>query len=220
MGKTDFCGRCGGAALILIAAAMLAAAGGGAAHAAEPQGWYIGAGLGMSDVDLSESLWRDASVTEGSLDTGDVGYQVWGGYRLHPYFAIEGGAIDLGETVFSGRSNGVGTIWNTGVITGRTRVRGMTIQAAAFWPARGRLQAYAKGGMLFWSTAAIYDSTINDINRFNDNGGTPTGALGVQWRAWRGWWLRGEYQYVNVTFSGRQTVNASLATLGVMHYLP
>lgn len=90
MGKTDFCGRCGGAALILIAAAMLAAAGGGAAHAAEPQGWYIGAGLGMSDVDLSESLWRDASVTEGSLDTGDVGYQVWGGYRLHPYFAIEG----------------------------------------------------------------------------------------------------------------------------------
>lgn len=214
----DHCVRRGGAALVCIAATMLAA--GAVAHAAEPEGWYVGAGFGMSEVDLSESLWSDASVTEASLDTGDFGYQVWAGYRLHPYFAIEGGAIDLGETIFRARSSGTGSIWNPGPITGRTRVRGMTIQAAAFWPAQGRLQGYAKGGMLFWSTAAHYDSTINDINRFNDNGGTPTGALGVQWRAWRGWWLRGEYQYMNITFAGRQTVNASLAMLGVMHYLP
>ncbi|MDX9741304.1 MAG: outer membrane beta-barrel protein [Gammaproteobacteria bacterium] len=187
---------------------------------AEERGWYVGAAVGMSEVDVSESLWRDASVTEASLDAGDFGYQAWGGYRLHPHFAIEGGLIDLGEAIFSGRSSGDGSIWELGPIEGRARVRGMTVQAAAFWPARGRLQAYAKGGILLWSTSASYSATINDINRFNDNGGTPTGGLGVQWRAWRGWWLRGEWQYLNVTFAGRQSVNASLASIGVLHYLP
>lgn len=188
--------------------------------AAQEQGWYVGAAVGVSEVDISESFWRDASVSNSSLDTGDFGYQAWGGYRLHPNFAIEGGVIDLGETVFRGRSDGVGSIWNPGPVEGRTRVRGMIVQAAVLWPGHGRLQAYAKGGMLFWSTSATYDSTINDINHFNDNGGTPTGGLGVQWRAWRGWWLRGEWQYANVTISSRQTVNASLASIGVMYYLP
>jgi hypothetical protein len=188
--------------------------------AAEEQGWYVGASFGVSEVDLSESFWRDDLVSDTSLDTGDFGYQVWGGYRLHPNFAIEGGLIDFGETLFRGRAaDGEGSIWTPGRIEGRTRARGVAIQAAVLWPARGRLQAYAKGGMLFWSTSATYDSTINDINHFNDNGGSFTGGVGVQWRAWRGWWLRGEWQYATVTFSSRQTVDASLANIGVMHYL-
>src|SRR5699024_9211619 len=65
------------------------------AQAAEPTGWYAGAGVGQSMVD------------EWFADDEDVGFQVFGGYQFTPYFGLEGAYTNFGEVDVTG---GVGEV--------------------------------------------------------------------------------------------------------------
>src|SRR6185295_18718862 len=63
------------------------------------RGGYIGANIGMSKADIDEggiaaSLGAGATV---SSDDKSVGYKLYGGYRFHRNFAVEGGFFDLGS---------------------------------------------------------------------------------------------------------------------------
>ena len=45
-------------------------------------GWYVGAGLGLGFEQFSDT---------GGVDIGTgIGFDVWAGYRLFPYLAVEG----------------------------------------------------------------------------------------------------------------------------------
>lgn len=83
---------------ILSAAALLTAF--LAPSAAQAQ-LYLGAGAGQSKFhDLDEV--RAACATVGascSVDDTDTGFKVFAGYRFNDFIALEGGYIDLGESV-------------------------------------------------------------------------------------------------------------------------
>lgn len=192
-----------------------------AAHAQE-EGWYAGAAFGVTDVGVSESLWRDSNlITDVDLDTRGFGWQAYAGYRLHRHFGIEVGAHGYGDTDFSANSTATNSIWNPGALHGRTEVRGMSVALMAIWPGDERpWQYYGKAGMLFFNSAAKYDSTINDVNHANDDGGLPLFALGVQRRMWGRWSARAEWQYTMATIASRQTVDIHFLSLGLMHPLP
>ena len=189
------------------------------AQAQEP-GWYLGGGAGISVTDLDESFWIDNSVTSSGLDKSGIGYNFYGGYRLNRYFALEVGYLRFADTVFTGSSNGQGSIWVQGPIEGRTELQGITLQGVGLWPLfGGGLEFYLKGGMYMWDTLTDYSKTINDIHRFNDDGGSLIGGMGVEMSVWGDWRLRGEMQLTSVIFANRETVPAGIATIGLVHPL-
>lgn len=190
------------------------------AASAQERGWYVGAGAGASVTDLDEDFWRDDSITSSSFDKSGLGFQVYGGYRLHRYVALEVGYLHFANSVYSGASNGRGSIWVEGPIEGRTEIEGMTMQAVGLWPLfDGRFELYLRGGLFMWDTLANYSATINDIHRFNADGSSLIGGVGADMRVWGNWRIRGGMELTSVNFSNRETALAAMATLGMRYPL-
>lgn len=204
-----------------VLVAMVAAYCVGAESASgQEAGWYAGLDAGVSDVGVSADFWLDGDRSSGEVDTVGPMFQLSVGYRWNRYLAAEVTYLRVGETVFRGETDGFNSRWNAGSMEGKTRIEGYHVQAVARWPWGSRFALYAKGGLLFWDTTTLYDSTINDVNRFNDDGVNPIVGAGMDIRLWRDWRLRAEYQYSIVNLEQRNSVDVHLATLGVMHPFP
>ena len=73
------------------------------AMAAEETGWYAGASLGGSSVDIDGDKWASAAVAAGfasataTTDKNDTVYKIFAGYQVNSNFAIEAGYADLGK---------------------------------------------------------------------------------------------------------------------------
>lgn len=192
-----------------------------AAAQSEWAGWYLGLDVGYSDVDLTTNFWIDSDRSTGEIDTQGLGFQVFAGYRLGRHLAIEGGYLRAGETVFRGQTDGFNSRWRAGAMEGVTKIQGFSTQALALWPLwQSRVTLHVRGGLLFWDTTTHYDSTINDINRFNDDGVSPIVGLGADVLLWRKWRLRAGWQYSIVNLEDRFEANMHMATLGVTRFLP
>lgn len=104
---------------------------------------------------------------------------------------------------------------------GLTKIQGFNTQALLLWPlGESGVTLHARGGLLFWDTTTYYDSTINDIDRFNDDGVSPIIGLGADMLLWRKWRLRAGWQYSIVNLEERVEVDMHMATLGVARFLP
>ena len=183
---------------------------------AQEAGWYLGAGAGLSKVDVKQDLWSDNSVSNASLDTSGFAYQVYVGYRLHANFALEISYLQPADTVFKGVSNGSVTLWLPGNIKGETHIGGTALNVLAFWPGNpARMQFYLKGGLLMWDSKINYSATINDLKGFNDRGASPIGGVGIQLRLVKGWDLRAEAIYSTAQLADRENVGMSFAFLGI-----
>ncbi|GGK07785.1 outer membrane beta-barrel protein [Luteimonas terricola] len=133
------------------------------AQAAEPIGFYAGAGVGQSMVD------------EGALDDEDTGYQVFGGYQFHPNWGVEVAYTDFGEVDAAG---------------GLASLEADTVSAVMVGtlPFTDRFSGYAKAGFHSWDA----DARAGGL-RASDDGTDPTYGLGLQYRFTDNVALRGEY---------------------------
>ena len=151
----------------ILAASVLALALGTlalGAQAAEPIGFYAGAGVGQSMVD------------ESFVDDEDVGYQVFGGYQFNPYFGVEAAYTDFGEVDLTG---------NVGNLEADT----WSLVAVGTLPFTDKFSGYAKAGFHSWDA----EVSAPEIGRANDDGTDPTYGLGLQYRFNDTVALRGEY---------------------------
>ncbi len=188
---------------------------------AQEPGWYAGLDAGMTQLDIKESFWSDSSILSSTLENTGSGFHVYGGYRINRYFGLEVGYLHPANTDFVGQSNGVGTIWQVGPVHGITRIDGFMAEGVGFIPSGiSRLNFYLKGGLFFSNTLTVHRATINEIDRFHDDGITLIGGGGIQLRVWREWYLRGETQYTVVPLENKQTLGLSYVTIGVMHPIP
>lgn len=187
---------------------------------AEESGWYAGIGLGASYADLPESFWTDGSITSPDTKNLGPGFEIFGGYRLHRHVALEMTYLRLGNAEFTGDSSGAISIWNAGPVEGRVEIDGILLQGVGLWPvADSTLAFYLKGGLFMWDTVATFDSTINEINRFSDDGVDLIGGVGAEARLWGDWHLRGEIEYTTVTVANREIVPVGFAAIGLMYPL-
>ena len=150
----------------LLAATALAAALGAlsfGAQAAEPVGFYAGAGIGQSMID------------EGVLDEEETGFQVYGGYQLHPNWGFELGYTDFGKAKYGGVAS--------------LEADTVSLVAVGTLPFTDKFSGYAKAGVHSWDA----DAWAADIGRFSDDGTDPTYGLGLQYRFTDTFALRGEY---------------------------
>lgn len=116
---------------ILFAAPTLGA--GMAADGVGTSKFYLGAGIGRANLKDNVKLGDLGDV---SFNDDSTAYKIFGGYRVAPYFGIEGGYRDFGKA-------------DAGPFSVETD--GFDIAAVGFLPV-GPVDLFAKGGVIFWNT--------------------------------------------------------------------
>jgi len=131
------------------------------AFASGEPGFYVGAGLGSSNVSVTD--WNDNDhnndccndnyyYQNGDADTAVSAYV---GYRFMPYVAVEVGYLDSGQPQWN--ENGVyigelGDFYNLSVDL--TKLEAAQVSLLGILPFASIWEAYVRGGAAFWSAEA------------------------------------------------------------------
>lgn len=127
--------------------------------AADDAGWYGGLNVGQSraEIDhpritggLQASGFATTSITD---DDRDVGYKVFGGYRLNRFLAIEGGYFDLGKFSFTANTVPLGTL------SGNIKLKGLNLDAVGILPITERFSAFGRAGVNYAEAKDSFSST-------------------------------------------------------------
>jgi len=139
-----------------------------AAQAAEPIGFYGGAGVGRADFNAR------------AVDDHDTGYQLFGGYQFHPNFGAELAYTDFGKADVGPHRDGVDA-------------NAVSLSLVGTLPFTEKFSGYAKAGVSRWDTSAH----VGPFG-FKDHGTDPTAGVGLQYRFNDKVALRGEYSRFNL----------------------
>jgi OOP family OmpA-OmpF porin len=122
----------------LLAVILGAAAFG--AQAAEPSGFYLGAGAGQAMID------------DGALDDEDTAFSAFAGYDFNRYFGLEAGYADLGKTEPLGSAGP------------ELEADAAYLVAVGTVPFTERFSGYAKAGYSDWSVDTSIPGLDDDGN--------------------------------------------------------
>lgn len=143
--------------------ALVAALVGGAALPALAEGLYVGGSVAKPD-------WNANSINGVSGDSSGTGLKVYGGWQLHPNFAVEASAFRLGR--LSGSN-------------GDAKADGVGVDAVGMLPFATDWTALAKLGVASVKTRAGGD---------DDRSTVPKVGLGVQYNLSQTMAIRGEWE--------------------------
>ncbi len=146
--------------MVIMAATVIPAS-------AADNGFYLGASIGGSSIDVSDF---DEELGDLNFSDGDAAYKLFAGYRLMSFFGVEGGYVDLGRP-----SDTVGDDINV-----KIGVDGWDAFAVGFLPI-GPVDVFAKLGLISWDAdigAAFEDIVEHD----SDDGTDVVWGLGVALR--------------------------------------
>ncbi len=110
-------------------------------------GGYVLGSVGQSDLRVDKSKLDDLVRTAGgtnvssSLDSKDTAYKLQLGYQFNPYFAVEGGYVDLGKANYSAS-------YTQGTASGNLKVTGWNIAAVGIYPLSDAFSMFGKLGVI------------------------------------------------------------------------
>lgn len=156
-----------GVSIVLLAVVMLICP----VLEAKDEGFYLGAGLGLTSLDYSVRLTDDGKV---EIDDTDYGYKLFGGYQLSPWLAVEGGFREMG-TLSSGRV--------------KTELSGIDAFAVAGFPL-GPLRLFGKLGGIYGQS----DTRIKGGIKYSNDGFDLGAGAGLEFEL-GSFGLRGEAEY-------------------------
>ena len=114
--------------------------------------FYLGLGVGQGEAnELDFSDFDDGSALAGSFDESDFGWQIFGGYRFSRHFALELGYFDLGEASFDAISDGSGSVFAPGPVTGSVESSGPGAFAVGIAPIGEKLSVLLRAGYMAWN---------------------------------------------------------------------
>ncbi|HEY9199377.1 MAG TPA: outer membrane beta-barrel protein [Gammaproteobacteria bacterium] len=136
---------------VLVAGAVLGSGG----VSAENSGWYVGAGVGQSSVDISGSEVDALTAAEGltsttSVDDTDTAWKLFGGYRLTENFGIETAYMDYGSIT----SDTTVTAPVAGTINIDLETTAWIIDAVGILPLNEQFELFGKLGVAMWDIEA------------------------------------------------------------------
>jgi len=166
------------ATCIAIAAGLAAAA-----PAMAQQGWYVGAGIGRGNLNMSGTDLT--GLNNAQIDDSDTTYTLRGGFRFNPYLALEVGYYDLGQYTFSGTSGNV-------AVTGSAKAKSYGISAVGILPVGPHMDLYGRVGWAESELKANANATLATANR-SDRQSEATYGLGARWNATRNWGVFAEW---------------------------
>ena len=142
-------------------------------------GLYVGGFYGDTSKDVTQQPFDDFAAffaeelefiplqTATAFEDKDSGYGFLVGYRLTPYFAVEGNYMDLGKVSYRNSSTGTYQGEPVALETNFTAdTSGLGISALSILPLGYRWEVYGRGGILI---------ATNDLDIFLNDG---TGQLG------------------------------------------
>jgi OOP family OmpA-OmpF porin len=190
-------------ALIAVCLSLLAPAAAHAQTSGMPlemdSGAYAGLGLGRSEA-------RDFCTTlGGACDSKAMTWNLFAGYKLNRYFAVEGGYSDFGKAKTSGFVGGVASS-----VTSETTAAELV--AVGFLPLTEQFSFYAKGGFFRYDSDGSATGALAGTS--SDKGTELTFGLGAEYGLAHGLGLRLEWQrYLSV---GSGILNLPKADISVV----
>ena len=109
--------------------------------------WYVGAGVGLSNVD------------EFGIDEDDTGFKLLSGYDFNEFFAVEAAYVDLGELEEDSIAGGP---------LAELEVDGFSLAAVGTYPITDIVSIHGKAGVYFWD-ADILGVIAPQFNDDSDN---------------------------------------------------
>jgi OOP family OmpA-OmpF porin len=199
------------------------------ATGADDAGWYAGAGIGRSDAKRpgswgaqSDVLLRAQGITSlTTVQSGDTGWKLFGGYRYNEHLGVEVSYARLGK--FSGTSAVTAPAAGTG--TGSWDASAFGVAAVGHLPVHeNRVTAIGKLGLAYTrldvNLAAARGATSIALNPSENRVGLMLGA-GLQFDLTRRFGVRAEYDYYNSVGDGStigQTAVAVWSLSGVFKF--
>jgi OOP family OmpA-OmpF porin len=194
------------------------------AHAQEERkGFYIGGSLGALNADDLDSgainralAGQGLAVRTTSVDTSDVGWKLFAGYRFNAYLAVEGGYTYLGEYAFAGQ-----VIEDPGTASANLQADDWNAFAVGILPLGERFDVFAKLGIGYWTADLATSGTFSGAApRSTDSSGTdPIAGLGARFNITGRWGIRAEWErFFNIgsaTTSGETDID--FWSLGVQY---
>jgi OmpA-OmpF porin, OOP family len=164
---------------------------------ASDTGFYVGLDLGVSQYPNNEEVRAVGLVLSGSgssLDHEDTAWGVRAGYQLNPYFAVEAGYLDTGDSSGTLASNTPGS-------SARARFTlsssGPTLAFVGKWPL-GKWEPYLRLGVLFADTELSFrgtDGTTVLAGTVSENTEEVFGGLGIGYRFTERWHAQAELTF-------------------------
>ena len=224
---------------ILLSAAVTLALGLPVAASAADTGFYVGALVGSSNVDLSKADWDTAVLdtlntvgtggvlTSSSLDKSDVGFGAVFGWKFMPNFAVEAYYLDLGKVKADATGTTVVAATTVDVtLSGEFKTNGPAIALVGILPFSQNWEADARAGIYYGDTKITLAassvagggaaSSSDSQSRSSFMGGVGVGYLFNENVS-----VRFDYMYfdsVGIKRSGiEDTANVNLLSLGVRY---
>jgi len=145
---------------------------------------YIGAGAGLTNLNVCDDLTATGATT---CDDEDTGLKIFGGYKFNPNFAIEGAWIDLGEVSAS-----------DGVVNVAAEVDGFQIAAVGMFPINPKFGIFGKVGVFMWDVSATASAPGFGSAQASDDGNDIMFGAGVNWNLTTRFGLRAEWERFDI----------------------
>ena len=180
---------------IVITAAMLVVTSAAGVQAAGNEGWYGGLDLGRSSQHLGAgqidgALSQQGLASSSTMDDRAATWGLFGGYQFNPYFAVEGGYVDLGKFDYSSTVSSPAA----DTVTGHFGVHGVDAAAVGLLPFGEQWAVYGKAGVLYAKSKLDASSTgavaVNSVEHWDTS---PLLGAGVNYDLTKKVALRAEY---------------------------
>jgi OOP family OmpA-OmpF porin len=144
---------------------------------------YIGAGIGRGNLNINGT--ELTGLSNAQVGDSDTTWQIRGGWRFHPYFALEAGYYELGKYDFRGNAGAL-------TVTGDAKAESYTLSLVGILPISDQFEGYGRIGYAhskfkFSANAAIASAFSADTQE------EATYGVGARWHFSRNWSLFAEW---------------------------
>ena len=202
--------------LSLIALAVL---GSTPVLAQELLGPYVGANIGSTRARFDTPANLDAFVGPGFTvnsatgDDRDTGGKLYGGYRFHRNFAVEGGYFDLGRSSYTYNTTPAGSL------SGNLRVRGLNLDLVGIVPVSDRFSVFGRVGAAYTQSRSAFSGTgaVPVAASRNEKNTNLKVGLGLEYAFSERLSVRGELERYRVKDAVRSRGYIDMASVGLVY---
>lgn len=168
-----------------------------------------------SSVGLDATLAAQGITAQSTVNSKDSSYKFYAGYQVTPYFAVEGGYVNLGKVDAAGTFTAP---FPGGTFTDHIQASGWNADAVGTFPVRENVSLY---GRLGWVRAKVTANVVANGafgTMLLPSEATSTGThygIGGQYKLNPNWAVRAEYEQFNKVGNPLTTGQGDIHLYGV-----
>ena len=180
---------------------------------AADSGWYGGLSGGLTTAKVNEDRIRSglSGVTSVDKDESSFGLKLFGGYKINPNFALEGGYFNLGKFGYTAHTA-------AGSQTGSAKYQGLNLDAVGMLPLTQKFSALGRAGLTYTQAKGTFSGVgISDPSPSKTEANYKLG-LGAQYNITDALGLRAEAERYRVTDAIGNDGTAHMFSVGLVYY--